>query len=368
MAKTKTTIESEQSLARGKIKKSVIPPTKSATHQRQQMGKGLDVGTAFIYCAQKTGSQVGFKAQRNAFFDVESNEFIRDILRKSDIKHIRSSDSIFVVGDDAIRFANIFSRSTRRPLKSGVISPQEEEALPILELLIRSVLGRPAEEKELCYYAIPGAPVDAGFNIIYHQNIIQGFLEKQGYTPKPLNEGLAVIFSELAEDNFTGLGISFGGGMVNVCLAVMSVPVFSFSVARAGDWIDEEVARVTNMPISKVTTFKETSLDLRKPENRMTKPEQALSIYYDHLIEYVLAEVKKEIVRNKNIPEFEKSIPVVIAGGTVNPSGFLERFEQILKKAEFPLDIREVKLAPQPLYTVAKGTLIAAIADRHRKK
>ncbi|MBU2635128.1 cell division FtsA domain-containing protein [Patescibacteria group bacterium] len=332
--------------------------------RKVQIGRGLDVGTAFIYCARKESSQVAFRTQRNAFFDIDYSEFTRGILEKSDVKYILSKDKIYVVGDDAIKFANVFGKNTRRPLKDGVISPEEKEALPMVELIIKSVLGSPSEKNEVCYYSVPGTPADADFDTIYHQNIIKGFLERRGYRAKPLNEGLAVIFSELAEEDFTGMGISLGGGMANVCLAVMSVPVFSFSVARAGDWIDEQVARVTNEPVSKITTFKETSLDLKKPEISMTKIEQALSIYYNYLTEYILAEIKKEIDRSNRIPEFEKPIPIVIAGGTASPPGFLQRFKGILGKTTFPFEIREVKLAPHPLYTVAKGTLIAAIANK----
>jgi len=349
-------------MPKNKKQKKII----SSQAQKVQTGKGLDVGTAFIYCAQKASSQVGFRTQRNAFFDIDYSEFTRGILEKGDIKYILSKDKIYVVGDDSIKFANVFGRNTRRPLKDGVISPEEKEALPIVELIIKSVLGSAFEKNEICYYSVPGSPVDADFDTIYHQNIIKGFLEKWGYRAKPLNEGLAVIFSELAEDDFTGMGISLGGGMVNVCLAVMSVPVFSFSVAKAGDWIDEQVAKVTNEPVSKITSFKETSLDLKKSETSMTKIEQALSIHYNHLIEYILAEIKKEIARNNRIPQFEKPIPIVIAGGTASPSGFLERFRGILGKTSFPFEIREVRLAPHPLYTVAKGTLIAAIADRKK--
>jgi len=79
-----------------------------------------------------------------------------------------------------------------------------------------------------------------------------------------------------------------------------------------------------------------------------------------------LEEIKKEIARNTTIPEFEKPIPIVISGGTASPPGFIERFKRILEKTSFPLEVREVRLAPHPLYTVAKGTLIAAIADRKR--
>lgn len=107
---------------------------------------------------------------------------------------------------------------------------------------------------------------DAEFDVLYHQQIIQGILSDLGYTPRPMNEGLAVIFSELAKENFTGLGLSFGGGMVNVCLANLSVPLISFSIARGGDWIDKQVARVVNEPISIITSFKESSLDLEKKE------------------------------------------------------------------------------------------------------
>jgi len=329
-----------------------------------EAGKGLDIGTAFIYCAQKRGSQVAFRTQRNAFFDIEYSEFTRGILEKSNVKYIQSKDKLYVVGDDAIKFANVFAKNTRRPMKNGVLSPEEPEALPIVEMIIKSVLGEPSEKEELCYYSIPGMPVDADFDTIYHENIIKGFLEKWGYRPKPINEGLTIVFSELVEDNFTGMGISFGGGMANVCLAIMAAPVFSFSVARAGDWIDEQAARVTNEPVSKITTFKETSLNLKKPESQMTRIEQALSIYYNHLIQYVLDEIKKEITNSPRIPQLEKPIPIVISGGTTSPPGFLERFKGILERTDFPVEVREARLAPHPLYTTAKGALIAAIADR----
>jgi len=135
-------------------------------------------------------------------------------------------------------------------------------------------------------------------------------------------------------------------------------------VARAGDWIDEQVARVTNQSVSRVTTFKETSLNLKKPESSMNKTEQALSIYYKHLIEYVLEQIKKELM--KNPPQLEEPFPIVISGGTANPSGFIERFREILEKTDFPLPVKEVRLAPYPLYATAKGALIAAIADREK--
>ena len=331
-----------------------------------QIRRGLDVGTTFIYSAWKLGPELRFNTERNAFFDIEKNDFVENILRKSNVRYVLKGDKLCVVGEDALKFANVFGGETRRPLKTGVISSKEEDALPILNLIIENTLGSHRHKGETVFYSVPGAPVDADFNVIYHEQILRKMLENWGYTPKPINEGLAVIYSELSQNDFTGMGISLGGGMANVCLAVMAVPVFSFSVARAGDWIDAEVARVTNETASKITAIKEAGLDLTKPESNLTKTEQALSIYYDHLIEYIINCIKNEIEKQNKIPRLEKPIPIVVSGGTAKPKGFLERFKKALNKINLPLKISEVRLASHPLHTVAKGALIAAIADKNK--
>ena len=48
----------------------------------------------------------------------------------------------------------------------------------------------------------------------------------------------------MEDDSFTGMGISAGGGMCNVCLAYLSVPLVSFSINKGGDYIDDATASV----------------------------------------------------------------------------------------------------------------------------
>ncbi|MDI6779434.1 MAG: hypothetical protein QME25_04480 [Bacteroidota bacterium] len=229
-----------------------------------QKGKGVDIGTMFVKCAQKESDEIVFRSQRNAFFEVEYTDFTKKILDNSRVKYIIKEDKLYVVGDESLQFANMFNKETRRPLSKGVISPTEKEALPMMELLIKSVVGEPTYKGEIVYFSVPGEPLDADFNILYHIKMIEGFLKTLGYTPKPINEGHAIILSELAEEDFTGIGLSFGGGMVNVCLSFMSLPIFKFSVAKAGDWIDQQVAMAVDETASRVSAIKESSLDLSK--------------------------------------------------------------------------------------------------------
>jgi hypothetical protein len=331
------------------------------------LGKGLDVGTAFVYCAAMRGDSVVFRSQRDAFFDVEVGDFAKEIFRKLRVRYIQKGERLYVVGDEAIRFANIFNRNTRRPMSRGVVSPEEEDALPMIELIIKNVLGVPRREGETVYFSLPGEPVDADFDVIYHTNLIRSMVARWGYTPHPVNEALAVILSELAAEHFTGIGLSFGGGMVNVCLAHLAVPIFTFSIAKAGDWIDAQAAKVTGSTASKVCAIKEKGLDLTKTEG-LSRVEHALATYYDHLIEYVLAHITQEIERTRKMPTLDAPLPMVVSGGTASVPGFIAHFKRALVRAKFPLPVGEVRLASEPLYSVAKGALVMALAEERRRR
>lgn len=333
--------------------------------QKKSQGKGLDIGTAFLVCAQKDNNNLIFRSQRNAFFEIEYNDFTKNILNNSKVKYILKENKLYVVGEEALEFANMFNKDTRRPLSNGIISPKEKEALPMVELLIKIVLGNASSEKEIVYYSVPGEPLDAKFNIIYHERILNEFLKKIGYNPKPINEGHAIILSELANSSFTGLGLSFGAGMVNVCLSFKAVPVFTFSLTKAGDWIDQQVSMAVNETSSKVCSIKESLLDLNKNEN-LTKVEGALSIYYNHLIEYVIENIKDEFSKTEKMPQIKKPLDIVLSGGTSMPKGFAERFKEILLRLKFPLRIGDVKKASNPLRAVAKGALVAATAENEK--
>lgn len=330
-----------------------------------QKGKGVDIGTMFVKCAQREGKEIAFRSQRNAFFEVEHTDFTKKILNNSKVKYIIRGDKLYIVGNEALEFANMFNKETRRPLSRGVISPTEKEALPMVELLIKSVVEKPTHEREIVYFSIPGEPLDAEFNIIYHTKMLEGFLKALGYTPKSINEGHAIILSELAEEDFTGIGLSFGAGMVNVCLSLMSVPVFKFSVTKAGDWIDQQVAMAMDETASRVSAIKESSLDLSK-EGGMSKIENALSIYYNHLIEYVIENIKQEFTKTRRTPQITKPINVVLSGGSSLPKGFANRFKQILDQLKLPVQVGNVRMASQPLRSVAKGALVAASADESK--
>jgi hypothetical protein len=324
------------------------------------LGKGLDVGTSFLRCAERSGQDVVFRSERSAFIDLDKKDFTESMLELADMEYVRVGEEIYVVGEAAVEFANLSERKLRRPLKSGLISASEHRAIPIVEVMLSRLVGASRQPSECLYYSIPGEPLDAQVNLPYHTKTLQSILRKLGYSAEPINEGLAVVFAELGrEEHFTGIGVSFGGGMVNVCFAHRSIPLLTFSIARSGDWIDEQAALAVGENPSYVCSIKEQGLDLSDPDTLPGIP-NALAIAYLELIGYVARTLTKEVEKMVKIPRNAEAIPVVIAGGTATPRRFADRLTDALRAEKFPLEITRVRLARDPFGCVARGAMIAA--------
>jgi len=328
------------------------------------MAKGLDVGTMNILSAQQDGNDTVFVQQRNSFVEIEYSDMAEQMLSRSEVLHIRKDDKVYVVGDDALNFANIFNKKTRRPMKHGILSSDEKSAIPMMKLIIEQVVGEPDHPDEKLYFSTPADPIDSDLSTLYHQKTIESFLDDMGYDAEPINEGMSVIYSELADNNFTGLGISFGAGMTNVCLAYYAVPVMKFSVARGGDWIDEQAARATGEAVDKVTSIKEEDFELDFTTD-VGGVEGALSIYYENLLDYVIEKVVAEV--DEEDVEEGLDVPVVVTGGTSSPDGFEALFRDHLQEANIPFSISGVSHANEPLYSVARGGLVAARSDEEQE-
>ncbi|MEO0479475.1 MAG: hypothetical protein AAF196_08350 [Planctomycetota bacterium] len=322
------------------------------------LGKGLDLGTANIAAAiQQDDGSITVNVERNAFLDIGDDVYSKKMLTNAKVPYVVHDGKLVVIGEAAFELANVFGKNTRRPMADGLISANERDALPMMRMIISKVLGEPAAPGENCYFCVPAESLDVENDVIYHTGRFEAEVSKLGYTAKSINEAHAVVFSELAESDFTGIGLSFGGGMANACIAYKSIPCVSFSVARGGDWIDQNVARVRGIKHSKATFIKESGVDIRDPQG---EDQAAVAIYYRNLIQYVLKNVKDRFERGQNMPTFSEPIDIACAGGTSMVGGFIEVFREEFAKIDFPMPVGRIFRAEDALTAVARGCLVAA--------
>ncbi len=330
------------------------------------MAIGLDVGTSFLIRAQETEEGVKYTEFRDAFYRMKPpTVFAGKMLEKglSGMPYFKDTDGSFVVvGQDAINKAIERNQSALRPLYRGVISPREPDARRVLNFILRELVGRPSKEGEVLVYSIPAEPVDQSdedFNTGYHEDVLKKDLGELGWNAQALNEAEAICYSELENDGYTGICMSFGAGMVNVCVMSSGEPVIRFSTTRSGDWIDRMAATSTGQEDSVVQVEKEAG-DLIVGEENSSPILSAVSAYYLRLVDYTVRQLTARLASSKDLPKFTDPIPVIVSGGTSRATGFVDAFRSRMSSEDFPVQVSEVRHATDPLRAVARGCLLAA--------
>jgi len=320
---------------------------------------GLDIGTSRIVVARNGDKECQYDSQLNAFLTLPYSKLAESLLQRENVFHEVQGSDIVVAGNEARKFAEIFHLETRRPMLNGVLNPHEPHSLAVIRRIVGKLLGRAGTEGQKVFFSVPAPFGEGDGGIAYHEASMRQILTELGYAPTPIQEGLAVVFGELATSNFTGIAVSCGSGLCNACLAVLSVPVLSFSVPKAGDYIDNQAAAVTGDLATRLRAQKEQTFRLNGLASDRTL--NALNVYYQEVITNLIGALRTYISATQRLPKLDQAVPLVLSGGTVMPKGFLDHFSTTLRAQEFPIRLSEVRLSTDPLNSTARGALMAAL-------
>jgi actin-like ATPase involved in cell morphogenesis len=248
------------------------------------------------------------------------------MMKKAGVPLIEKDNVAYVVGEAAVNMAYTLKQiGLKRPMKDGCLNADEQDAFKILSIMIHSLIGKVDKDKEVLYYCIPANAVNRETDADYHDAVINSIFKAYNVDGKtiqayPINEALALVYAELGHKQYTGIGISFGAGMVNFCYSIYASSVCQFSSVNCGDWIDQQAAKATNENVTVINKAK-TKIDLSKPPTSTI--ERAIQTQYRLMVEKTVANIKKAITETDAIKS-ETPVDIVIAGGSSAPVGFVE--------------------------------------------
>ena len=329
---------------------------------------GFDCGTYNLVCCHrdKEGNFV-YNREVNAFLELPlENRFVFNMMKQAGVPLIEREKVAYALGEAAVEMTYTMSAlELKRPMIHGCVNPKEKEAFQIMSIMIHSLVNGVKKDGELLYYCVPANAVNQETDADYHQRILdaifKAYRDETGYKldAHPINEALALVYAELAKKAFTGIGISFGAGMINVCFAMFGNPVFSFAIVNSGDWIDKQAAKATGESISFINKEK-TKVDLTKQPQTLV--ERAIHTQYRLMIEHCVSGIKKGFADINKTVRTDAPVDVVIAGGTSSPNGFANLFKETISNTELPIKIGDIIKPSDPLFSVSRGCLLAAEA------
>ena len=328
------------------------------------MSISVDVGTYnLVSCRRNKNNEFEYKKEINAFLELPlENRFVFNMMKNAGVPLIERDNVAYALGEAAVNMAYTMSAlELKRPMKDGCVNPNEKDSFQIMSIMIHSLIDPIAKNGERLYYSVPSNAINQETDADYHSKILEAIFKsyesEDGYKvdARPINEALAIIYAELAQKAYTGIGISCGGGQVNVCYAMYGNPVFQFSIVNSGDWIDKQAAKATGESIAFINKEKE-KIDLLK----VNLVERAINTQYRLMIEKTVTGIKNGFVNAKNSVKTKEPINVVVAGGTACATGFDTIFKECLLEAKVGIDIGAVTRPKDALYSVAKGCLLAS--------
>lgn len=334
---------------------------------------GFDSGTMNLVLAKnKTEDQIEISSIRNNFILISPEDLALNEISNSKLDYIElldengNSNKIAIVGEDCFRLSAIFKQTPRRCMSKGVISNSDIDAIDVITGMCNKLIGEKehGSDRSICTFSIPAMAVDQDLpSIDYHEKVFKKIFKSLGYKKVySLNEAQALVYSELADSNFTGITISFGSGMTNTCYCYKGVPVLSFSIGMGGDWIDQSAAKSLGLLPNLVTLVKEKGIDLLDSSKGVPSEKRirdGIIFYYESLIEKFIQYFVEEFNKNSQGISTDEKINLVISGGTSSPSHFGTVFKNILEENDnFPFQINEIRRSKDVLNSVAKGCLI----------
>jgi len=331
---------------------------------------GFDCGTYTLVCAKRDDKgDFAYKREINAFIEMPlANRFVFNMMKNAGVPLIERTEAnlAYALGEAAVEMAYTMSSvELKRPMRDGCLNPREKYAQQIMSIMMHSLIEDCAPKEKL-YYSVPANAINEETDADYHTKVLEAvfnaFEDDNGNKVEayPINEALALIYAELADKAWTGIGISCGAGMINFCYAIFGNPVFEFSIVNSGDWIDKMAAKATGESPAFINKEK-MKLDLTIDSDSLVQ--RAIKSQYEIMIQRTVNEIKNGLEKaektNKKI-RADHPIDVVVAGGTSIPKGFDLLVSDMLKKVSLPIEIGKVIRPADPLYSVAKGCLIAA--------
>lgn len=331
---------------------------------------GFDVGTYnLVCCTRDDNKNFVNKREINAFIELPlENRFVFDMMKQAGAPLIERENVAYVIGEAAVNMAYTLSQlELKRPMSGGCVNPREKDAFQILSIMIHSLLDNVRQDNETLYYCVPANAINEETDADYHTKVLEAIFRayesENGLkvNAHPINEALALVYAELGKKAFTGIGISFGAGMVNLCYSMYGNPLFKFAIVNSGDWIDRQAAKATGESPTFINKEK-TKVDLTAQPTNLV--ERAVQTQYRIMIEHTINEIKKGLSNTSKAVHSDNPVDIVIAGGTSSPPGFDKLFRDTIMQAKLGIKIGDVIRPSDPLYSVARGCLIAAEAAK----
>lgn len=332
------------------------------------MSVALDVGAGSLRSLFPKGGGLAARQTRTAYCALPDTAGVRKYLATMKIPSAVCEDRLVVIGDAAAEASASFGVPLRRLLREGASTPAEPVERQILAALVESVVPEPRCPGEVCCLSLPKTTAERATDARQAEEFFSNIVRLRGYRPVSLSAPMGLVLAELGQEGFTGISLTLGASRSEICLAHSGREIHSETLAKGGDWLDEELARRSHDYAwdAQGNRYLDTQSAKQRREacsGTIVAPagsdEQLLSDLYGELLTTLLRSAAPRLARAADSWKMSHPLTVVSSGGLTRINGFAEFVQAALRPPLFPLPVKLTRLADGD-FTIARGLLIHA--------
>jgi hypothetical protein len=330
----------------------------------------FDPGSYRFLSLRRNGGKLVTRSNRSVYSVLPNTVAHRQILQQAGLKFSSCEDGLLLLGDAAHDSSGLFKVRCRPLLPGGRVPTQDPLARQLIGSLAESVLPKAQAPGELCCFTVPGGSDLSGESTRSDVEFLLRIIRLQGYEPQIVQASLALVLSQLVENAFTGIGMVFGSSGAEALLAHRGEPICHARVDLGGEWVDEQLAtrqKEIGYELETGERFLNTDAIQRRRESIGTPlvlAKSAFELELVSLLHKVVSELIEafmtELARSPRAGSVPTPLPIVCSGGLARTVGFDTLVAEVLREANFPLDLRKPKMIEDAERSIPRGQLINA--------
>lgn len=328
------------------------------------MGIAIEFGSGEFRSLRREGGRLLARRASTDYLVVGPDKARGRVLERSQEEMARCDEGYIVFGSAAVDLCDLLSLPLQSAIESGSVRENDPVSRQFLGALVEGLLPAASQPKECCV-VIAGEPDATRDDIEPDDAFLLQLVRLRGYEPEAISPGMGLILAECANSGYTGIAFKMGIGQIDVSVTYQTRELLRFTIPRGGASIDRYLAIAANsyvrlqdgrevLDIRPIRQWREslTSIERIVDARTLDLRNQLREILFLTLFR-LRQEMSPEIL--KRLPA---RIPLVLGGSVSEPAGMEKLLAQMIKEADLPVEISQVRKVRDARFAPLRGGLI----------
>lgn len=333
------------------------------------MSIALDIDGRRLSSLRRQGRRLIGRHSPACYLSVPPHDAEKRLLERARIPYASCDGSTIVLGRHASDLAPLL-HVPRLPLLPGGRLPENDPlARQILASIVDSLLPESTEPHETCAVLLPQRSSGQSRGTTPEWEFFSRVVRLRGYDPIAVDKCQALALAGLGHTAFTGVTLRVDSSSCGLAFVHSGRVAAEAVLPRGGDWIDEQLARKTDRVIWDMNGNSYVDLAATEQWKRETAPDlhnpgdddaQILAYSCHHLLRQLLSTLSMQLLDNVHVDTLRQSLTLVCCGELTQMAGFNPLLRELIDHCSLPVTITDIRVVDDPLYSIARGGLIAA--------